>query len=256
MKSHNTISRLSIRFLAFYLLPLLMLQACSGGAILVESERKFSDTHQPIKKIVCIEPDFLSIDQRKKVEDVVLSSEDLEGSYQKYLVQTAKKNGIELEILSPNTLKANQIDYFNTLLPLKQKILFANSTQDISINSYKGRRVKYKTKAGRGIYDYGLEFDIDYASLAQKYGTPYFSINGLLNLKKRRKVGKWVWLFLFPPSGIHSFMRGNSETLYYHILVDVSRSEVVYREIRSFNDPLDKSNLKSMLYDSFNILND
>lgn len=244
-----------IKTFALPVIGALLLQSCAGGAILVESEEQFSQSPPQIKKIVSIQPDFLSIDKRKKVEDVVLDSEELEATFQKYLVQSAEKNGIELEILAPNTLKSNQIDYFNTLLPLKEKVLFANSRQNVSINTYKNARAKNKIKALRGIYKYDLEFDLDFVGLEKKYGTPYFSINGMISIRKR-SANRWVWLFLFPPSAINSFLRGGYENIYYHVLVDVNRSEILYRELRSFDDPLTESTLKSMLYDSFNILTD
>lgn len=244
-----------IKNLAIPIIGALLLQSCAGGAVLVESEKQFSQNPPQIKKIISIQPDFLSIDQRKKVEDVVLDSEELEAEFQKHLIQSAEKNGIELEILAPNTLKSNQIDYFNTLLPLKEKVLFANSRQEVSIDTYKNARQKNKLKALRGIYEYDLEFDLDFVGLAEKYGTPYFSINGMISIRKR-KANRWVWLFLFPPSAINSFLRGGYENIYYHVLVDVNRSEILYRELRSFEDPLTSGTLKAMLYDSFNILTD
>jgi hypothetical protein len=43
------------------------------------------------------------------------------------------------------------------------------------------------------------------------------------------------------------------ESLYYQVVVDVVSSQVVYREVRTIERPLNKSNLDVMLYDSFRI---
>lgn len=243
------------RILSFFLaiLYVLSLQSCASGGVLVQKPE--NTKAQPIlyEKVISIEPDIVIIDQRKNVEDYVLDTETQEELYQKYLVESAAKHNVKLEVYAPNTIKAEEVDYFNSLLPLKKHILFAMSQQEAKVEEVDYNGNKYKLYAEHVWFQNHLEFDASYGHLAEKYGTPYFSLHGLISYKKR-KIRKWIWLAIFPPIGINSFFRKTSETLYYHVVVDVVKGEIVHRELRSFRDQLSDNALQAILYDSYNIL--
>ena len=231
-----------------------MSQSCTSGELIIEEKSEFYQSHGYIRKIVSIDPEFLLLDQRRKVEDFVMDTEDREAEFKDYLVENAEKNGIDLQVFSPNTLKAEQIEYYNSLLPLKKQVLFALSTQQTKIEKRKNKGDSFKIKPTRNFFDNNLEIDLTYGNLAEDFGTPYFSLNGVISIKKRKR-SKWIWVVLLPPVGINSLLRNSAETLYYHVVVDVSKSEIVYAELRTFHDALSSVGLKSMIFDSYSLLN-
>lgn len=232
------------------LILLLLLQSCGGkrtATVFIQNEKKYYDLAPDIKKIIAIEPEFLWVDQKEEIEQVVLDSENLSAQFQQKLVSNAAVNGIELEIWAPNTLERKDVVYFNQLLPLKTAILTANSLQELESEKYKSSGYFAFTLI-KAAYRQELEFDPDFESLAKKYGTPYFSLNALLTYPKT-----------IPLKSSSSRpgprpVKVRPETLYYHVLVDVVRSEIIYREVRLYPKSLDIKSLQDILEHSYKML--
>ena len=127
-------------------------------------------------------------------------------------------------------MQKNTKDYFNDLLPLKESIMQSMGLQEV-------RSQKHSKKKSSFIYPPYLEFDkkfqlpTHFSRLAKKYGTPYFSLHGLLVAKD-----------------------GRDKMLYYTVCVNVEISEIVYREIRLVRKKPRPLFLDAIIYDSFHIL--
>lgn len=225
---------------------------------LIQMHQHFQKRSLPIEKIISIEPDFLWVNQNWALGETVMNTEALEENYQGFLKQSALAHGITLTVAAPNTLKKDQIDYFNKLLPLKKQVLFANTSQKAFINDYKTIRTKNGDQAFFGKYPNEIEFDSEFGSLAKVYGTRYFSINGFVSVidadNKNSGSSGFLSSEFMSPEAYEIYLRGNSKTLFYHILVDVKRSEILYREIRFFDEYYNTQLLQNLLLNSFKMI--
>lgn len=242
------------------ILLLLAIEGENNDVHLIQMHEYFQKRSLPLEKIVCIEPDFLWVNQNRPVGETILHTEAQEESYQALLKQSAFVHGVKLTVAAPNTLKDDQVDYFNKLLPLKKQVLFANANQKAYVDDYEPVTTKNGDEAVFGKFENELEFDSGFGNLAKLYGTRYFSINGFVSVidadeKKKGSTGFMSSDFL-SPAEYQTYKESKSNTLFYHVLVDVKRSEILYREIRFFEENYDTELLRNVLYYSFKMITD
>jgi len=215
-------------------LLLFLSSGCSiTGSLLIN---RSEDPHRvEAQKVVSIQPTYFSRSLLNEDPNPILSMEQERATFETLLTKNAERAGIELDIYSPSQLQATDVDYFNDLLPLKQTILLANDLQDVDTRYKRGGAFAPYTRTFRK----PITLPVQYSALAEKYGTPYFSLQGLFDLEGRRR------------SSLRNLSK--HEILFYHVVVDVVKSEVIYRELRVMSKKPNESNLGVILYDSFSI---
>jgi len=241
------------KFRKYILLILIfpMLNACSTfNKLFIEKDKSFvNNKENSIKKIVAIMPTMYVIDPKKKSSYKKLKKTiNKLDAFEASLKENAKLNKIELQIVSANNLNTNDVDFFNVLKPLRDQIILSNIYQNPELSS-KGIKGNY-FKAPMNYFNTLPRISPDYSKLVEKYKTKYFSVNGVFSLDGRFKASNFFSLLILPPYAFKT----NAETYYYTIVVDIEKSEIVYREIRGIDELVLKTNLDGILYDSYNII--
>lgn len=235
--------------LLMFIIPLL--NSCATfSKLFIEKDPTFVvNEENKIQKIVSIMPSVYILDpkQKKSFKELKKTINKLD-LFEASLKENAKRNKIELQIISSNNLKANDVDFFNDLRPLRDQIVLSNIYQnaELNIKGVKGNYFKAPTQYFKTL----PRISPDFNKLVEKYKTKYFSVNGIFSIDGRFKASNFFNLIFLPPNSFNT----NAETYYYTIIVDVEKSEIVYREIRGIDELVFKTNLDGILYDSFNII--
>lgn len=236
----------------------LLLGSCTvSSELMVEKSPEHRKEAKQIKKVVTIDPEYSLVDLRKGVDDYYLKSEQKEGEFTDILESSAKRAGLELVILDKENLDAGDLDYFNYLAPLKQQILVSSTLQDVTL-----KKSRYGENGNNWVIAPFEEFKevpiltSEYSHLAEKYGTPYFAMHGMLTVVEKRNLKALWWMFypIMIPYSVAVVARPNAHTYYYNVVINVETSEVVYREVRYIKRKPAKSILQGITYDSFRIL--
>ncbi|MBL4716246.1 MAG: hypothetical protein JKX95_06380 [Bacteroidia bacterium] len=206
-----------------------------------------------ITRMVSIEPDFDQIDIRKQPEVRYLKSDRKEKNLSRILIKNAKRSKIELTVIDANDLTPTELDYFNHLASLKMEVLQKSLHQNTPIDPNAGGAFnKNWLTPKKSYFNYPPIISPEYSKLAQKYKTPYFSFQGVYSFIKPVK-GKLFMCCFFPPIGLASFFKPDITTYFYHVIVNVKSSQVVYRELRRINDSAKPDHISGIIYDSFKI---
>lgn len=243
--------------IVFYLLlimsPMLLFNSCSTGKVYIDKTTSFAIKNETIKHIISINPNFnlpATLDPEMADKTPALTSRDALWFY-KSLERNAKENGIVLQIEgAAETIEGYDSNYFNYLAPLKREILQVLYLQDFSdVN-----RGEIATKAINK-HKNGLMISSHFSHLAEKYGTPYFAIQGISFVPKNDSGTEDLLLAAAVPTNDLSFVTANVETVYYTVIVDVSLSEVVYREFRVIKIDSSQKQFNAIIDDSFSLIN-
>ncbi len=130
-------------------------------------------------------------------------------------------------------------------LPFKQ-VLFLQDFSDVN----KGEVTNKATNKHLS----GLIISSHYSHLAEKYGTPYFAIQGISFVPKNENGTEELMLAAAVPTNDLSFVTANVETVYYTVIVDVSLSQVVYRELRVIKPNSSQKKFDAIINDSFSLI--
>jgi hypothetical protein len=213
----------------------------------VERQEDFALNPSKIKQIISISPTFKTVKTSQKGKNIKTNkySESVkqERKFNQILTNNAKKNGIALQIFDTDDLRLTDAEYFQYLAPLKKEIILANRLQqfkDINDSPAKQRNFEFFYKNAPKIASH-------FSHLAEIYGTPFFAIQGVSFQTSEKTKDDDL-------EGVPSAFLVDNETLYYTIIVDVAKSEIVYREFRQVNSEANESNLNSIIYDSFRII--
>ncbi|MGB0862391.1 MAG: hypothetical protein ACPG19_07970 [Saprospiraceae bacterium] len=217
----------------------------------IERQKDFSLESVKVKQIVCINPSFNIFTQNTaKGTSTASYSETVkrERVFNKLLSKNALKNGIILQIIDTDDLQNNDASYFNYLAPLRKEILQVNYLQnfeDINKNVKKGNSSQVR-------YDKGPKISTHYSHLAEIYGTSLFAVQGLsYQTKTNEKASESI---LSTTKALLPNVVDNQNMIYFTIIADVSKSEIVYREYRQVDGSASEGNLNSIIYDSFKII--
>jgi len=251
LSHYLTIKKLSIKniHIVIVLFVLLTLNACRG-ALHVDRTHGFKSKKTNIEKIVCIDPDFelLTTTGKRKTERQFKQASAKEIQLNNILVRNAKKNNLTLEVIDTERLMPNDEEYFSELAPLKREILQVSFLQDFLNKKKKKKRQKVFNR-----YQDGPVIGSHFSHLTTKYDTPFFAIQGITTHRKPNR-GKLILLLTALPFGVANLFSPEVDTYYYTIIADVTRAEIVYREIRKVDAAASDTNLNALVYDSFNII--
>ena len=206
-------SRLFIFFIAMLSL------SCSRDFILVQRSENFAIEEESIDKMVCISPQVRILDKDNTVE--LKKQERLKKILTKQVKKSAKRTNLNLEVASYNT--KDEVNYYRDLLGLRHELILANNKQETAFNfqSTPGRNAILKK-----VFVYPPALKHEFAEFSKKYGTPYYSFIGL-------------------------YKRG-THFLLYHVIVNTSSTQTVYREIRRVGSRhFRRTTIAQMVHDSF-----
>lgn len=237
----------------FIFFVLFLLSSCSYNKMTIQKTDDFSKVEN-IDKLVIIDPFYFHADERKKSKKNLFKSYDMEINFVDVITKSANQAKLPIEVVSGETLKATDVDYFNDIIPLKDDIFyaFANYEAQKSSNS-KVKKGRNMYKPANTFYKNELEVGSRYSHLKDKYGTPYFSVTGVINIKEKASVNIVTMIVAFPIEIINALTTNNS-SLYYNFVVNVETGNLIYKEIREFDAPLTKENMSAVVFDSFKIL--
>lgn len=240
----------NINFKYILLLSIIIIFNISCNSLMqVERQKDFSMKPSKINEIVSINPIFqtLKVSNKGKSKKSSTYSEKVkqERTFNDILKTNAKKNGIVLQIVDADELQTTDAEYFEYLAPLRKEILKVNSIKEFKdVNT-----VPAKEKSTEIFYEKGPKISSHYSHLAELYGTPFFAIQGV-----SYKTNENNELDETSPNGYVPNFLAEKETVYFTLIADVTRSEIVYREYRQVNSEANESNLNSIIYDSFRII--
>lgn len=202
----------------------LLLQGCSGGITLIHKSENLRNTLSRKDRIVMVEPEMLMYTAYQDVKVDLIQGDQFKNRYLKSMRKMALKNDIEIDIRSVNTGQAQDAEYFNDLLRIRQEIISANSTQAFPSNN------SFRSMAGvqQNVFTTPLVLKPEMARYAKQYGTRFFGTSG--------------------------FVSDGSSTYSYMIIVDVLEGEVVYREIKQIPKKITREVFNYTLYNSFFLL--
>lgn len=204
--------------LSSILLFALLFSGCSRDYLKIDKSEVYTNEQLSTSKVVCIDPRFYfdSDDESMNLKKI----SKYNGLISKSLENYAGKNKIDLQLMTIN--ENNGAEYYEQLLKLKQEMLTVNLTQRTPFNfdtHIKGGSIQKK------VFVYPPAIPFEYATLANKYDTPYFSFVGVF--------------------------AKNKKLILYHIVVDVNQSLTIYREIKVVHRKPSTSIVSQMIYDSY-----
>lgn len=227
------------------LVTLLLVSACNSS---LKVEKGLPDQQSEISKVVIISPDFEVITSTALEKPRHYNFyQTVEENFLKAIKGNAEKLDLQIEIINESKQLNVASSFYHTLAPLKQEILNAAYMQEFE-GGLKNTKVN-------GIYEFKRKpiISSSYSYLAKEYNTNYFAVQGI-NLHKKPRAGNYLLVLLFPPLGIYNLGHIETDLYYYNIVADVSKGEIVHKELRKVVQPINKSTMNSILYDSFKIM--
>jgi len=231
---------------------MLMLTICMALMLSCNSSLKVekgarSKGGQSVEKIISISPDFevitsTALEKPRHFEFY----KTVESNFLEAIKSNASRLGVNVEIINEQKELNVDSDFYQTLAPLKQEILHAAYMQEFEGGS--------KNTRLNGIYSFNKKPIISsaYSFLAEKHSTNYFAVQGI-NIHKKPRAGNFLLVILFPPLGLYNLAHIETDLYYYNIVADVSKGEIVYKELRKVSQSINKSTINSMMYDSYKL---
>ncbi len=189
-----------------------------------------------IKKVVVVNPFYLSLDDRKENSVQYIRSEEKQAYFRKSLKDIAKISKVKTTVLDVTDLSTRDIEKFNDIA---------------QVNNYMSQQMDQ--------YDLSLtpgynQNEVD--AIADKYGTDYFLWTGVISLREKRPMGLYIfysillpvysWPFTFP-----KMIKPEYDMLYYAMLFDVKTGRRSIIKMDYFDKRDSKTTLKSHIYDVF-----
>ena len=188
-----------------------------------------------IKKVVAVNPFYLSIDERKDNAVQYIRSERNQAELRIQMQEIAKNNSpLEVEMMDVTALGVNDVEKFNDLA---------------EIEKYVGQQFAF--------YDWSLTPGINQEginAIAEKYGTEYFLWTAVISLREKEKYGKLAYCIVMPwalPFVLPDVLTPDYDMLYYAILFDVKTGRRSVIKMDYFNARDSKGLIKSHIYDVF-----
>lgn len=189
-----------------------------------------------IKKLVVVNPFYLSIDARKKDAIQLLRSEDKQIYFKDAINRIAKVAKLPTTLLDVGSLSRNELDKFNDIA---------------HVNNYIGQQFEH--------YDMSLtpgyrQNDIN--AIAEKYGTEYFLWTGVISLREKNgqawlQAGASLLLPYLLPLTLPNAIKPKYDMLYYAILFDVKTGRRSVIKMEYFDKKDSKMILNAHIYDVF-----
>jgi hypothetical protein len=219
-------------------------QGCDKGFVIVERSESFSDNKHELKNanIYYFEPAVTSYYIRKEVENQFLKADDFKTYIGQELSKAGRKSGIKINLLDSKTLQSDYSAHNEELLLLKKAILNATALQENAINS--GRRISGDYKQ-RKVFVSTPRISAEFSHLSKSF-SPYFGMTGVFAVDSEpesREAREFV--------SRHKAIRYGQYYYFYHMVINIETSEMVYREIKQVPCVISKKYLGPIIYDSY-----
>lgn len=248
----STLLHKSNFYFFIFIIGVFVFNSCSTGKVYIDKTETFSIKDETVKHIVSINPNFIlpaTLNPENSDNALIINSRDALWFYDN-LKSNAKKYGIHLQIEgATETIEGFDSNYFNYLAPLKREILQVLYLQDFSDVNDDAPSTKMIQKHKNGLF-----ISSHYSHLAEKYGTPYFALQGISYIPKTENNNAEIILAAAVPTDDLSFVTANVETVYYTVIVDVSLSQIVYKEFRIIKTNNLQKNFDAITNDSFSLI--
>lgn len=219
-------------------------QGCEKGFVIVERSESFSNSKNELKNanIFYFEPSVTSYYIRKEVENQFLKADQLKTYVSQELTKAGRKNGIKVNLLDSKTSRDQYVSSNEELLQLKKAILNATALQENAINS--GRKVSGDYKQ-RKVFVANPRIAAEFSHLSKDF-SPYFGMTGIFAVDSEpnsREAREFV--------SNHKAIRYGQYYYFYHMIINIETSEIVYREIKQVPFKISKNYLGPIIYDSY-----
>jgi hypothetical protein len=187
-----------------------------------------------IDRVVIVNPFYVKSDERKKDVVEYVATEQSRADYAKLLANTAKKIGLQYEIIDPRSFHDTDMTRFN----------------DFSVvNDWVNERLD------AGVESNSMVLNTDgIRKIAEKYGTRYFLWSGIVSVHERKPyVGATLLssIFIAPiPYVVYYMLKPRYRTLYYAVLFDVVSGEVKMFSTSTLRNPDSKDLVNTYVYDT------
>lgn len=198
----------------------------------------FEETGLGIEKMMVIDPFFWSIDQRqqKKKEVQYLVAEDKKGNFEQLILNNASLAGLEVQILSQQSLNRDEAEKFNDMAILKEFFSEYYMHNGVPMNTY----------------DY-----TELNRLKEKYGTRYFCWMGAMSIRGRKGTSDYVRFgisaLFYPmlPFALTKLLKPKYDTFIFAFVYDVENNESKLMQFEDFPKRDKETLFNSQLYDLF-----
>lgn len=187
-----------------------------------------------IKKIVVVNPFFLSLDARKNNVVQYLRGEKKQEYFSSRLLKFGKKAKVETTLLDVTELSNKEVDVFNDISEINHYFSQQMDHFDLSLTpSYNQNKIN---------------------KIAEKYGTEYFLWTGVISLREKNNYKSLLFGIIAPyvlPLLIPNVVRPNYDMLYYAILFDIKTGKRSIIKMEYFDHRDSKSILNAHIYDVY-----
>ncbi len=221
---------------------------CSNkGYVIIEKSEAFNTEKRNVKTsdIYYFEPTVTSYYIRKAVENQFLAAEKYKEITNEALKKTGRRSGFKVKMLTSETIQNDYSQDSEELLQLRRSILNATALQDNPINS--GRRVSDRYKQ-RKIFVTPPRFASEFSHLSGNY-SPYFGLTGIFAVDAEpssREARDFM--------SRHKSIRYGKYYYFYHMVVNIETSEIIYREVKQVPYKFSPKYLSVILTDSYALL--
>jgi hypothetical protein len=190
------------------------------------------------EKIVFVDPEYYSVDERKGVK--LVNSEDKKFELYANIESVSSVASMSNDILSPKLFTEHDGEKFNDL---------------VVFNEWAGERMRLDgVKDGWNFIPLETEYLRD---LSDKYGTTFFSFSGVLEFKRvKTGVGYAIFFLFIPyttPFAAHYLVTPNYDCFYYNYVYDITSGQRIVEKNYYINRKLGKDLLKSYMYEFLTI---
>lgn len=214
-------------------LAFVLLTGCSGS-LYIQRSLNHIEQAKPIMRIACLDPTFMYANG-SETSAFIESIQSNKSRFIEYLQHAATQNEIELKIIDTEEISERDVEYFNTLAPLRRHLMAMNFLQRPIGNPDNKSNTNLEPN---GHYVSRLPIiDPEFAHISERLGTPFVASQILLVENRKGKK---------PRKG---------ESMFLNIIVNVETGETVFREIREVRGFPGDTRLSAILYDSFRTLN-
>ena len=193
-----------------------------------------------IDKVMVVNPYYLKLDARQKNALEYIGTEDGQAHFSELIQEVADKKGLNIDILNVANLGEKDIEKFNDIRTL---------------NEYFGEQFNRSEVFITPSID---QQKVD--ALAQKYGTKYFLLTGVVSLREANtkalyKLGLCIVIPYLLPFAIYDLVKPDYDMLQYAILYDVTTGKRQVVKYDYFNHRDNDAIVKAHIYDTFNQIN-
>lgn len=247
MRTITTLLLVSLLFIGY---------GCDSKGIVISEKtsavERGKEPERDLDKIVMLDPAFNATNRSELSLRAHNYYIDKEEKLRKQLISSGNKQNIDVEVFYKRNPEQDPV-YYNELIKLKQEIFKVHTFHLSELDNIRlpffyemSLSPAFKT------FSYNPKLSSQFSHLADEFDTPYFSIMGF-TYNGEPYYSTFHKIFTAPFRLTLGHVIGEEEGYFFHIMVNVEESEIVYRELREITT-FDNTHINSIIYDSLNIV--